>query len=232
MGDHARGLGVRQRDWQLASFYHVYADGEWEAAAQEYSSALAVSHFPGERFAGLVGNVANCRRVKQFLPLKSVIAQAEAGFEQVTLRALHEWAKSQAPDAVILYAHTKGAAFSAGDERARRWRHAMVHETVMTWEAAEHYLGHYDVVGAGWQEAPNCHFFGNFWWATAGYLATLPPVKNENRYQAETWLGSGNPRVKDLCPDFEQKYGLAWNFYYSTFGMGFDCDLPDCFLTR
>jgi hypothetical protein len=43
---------------------------------------------------------------------------------------------------------------------------------------------------------------GNFWWATAKFLLTLPPLPEptwNNRYHAEGWIGIGPklPRVRD-----------------------------------
>jgi hypothetical protein len=43
-------------------------------------------------------------------------------------------------------------------------------------------------------------FAGNFWWARAKYLATLPEPETENRRQAEGWVGLGGPKVYDLRP--------------------------------
>jgi hypothetical protein len=43
-------------------------------------------------------------------------------------------------------------------------------------------------------------FGGNFWWANANYLRTLPPLRYKDRFDAETWIGLGNPLVHDLLP--------------------------------
>lgn len=102
----------------------------------------------------------------------------------------------------------------------------MNHETVAKAdEACAALLGGSDLAGAGWEEPPNGFFFGNFWWATAGYVTSQPVVSRKNRYEAETWLGKGNPRVTDLCPGFTEKYQLGWDYAVGVFGMGFDC--PD-----
>ena len=48
-------------------------------------------------------------------------------------------------------------------------------------------------------------FGGTFWWAKASYLKTLPQFPAAtwaNRFEAENWIGRGNPRprVKDYLP--------------------------------
>lgn len=205
------------------SFYHVFADGDWEEAAGEFAWALERSGFNGERCAGLVGSAENRARARRVLAGWTIKTEAERGHEQVTLRALHDWAKAADPDAAVLYVHTKGGLYSARSSRAKHWRHAMMHETVMAWEQAAGHIPEFDAAGAGWQEPPNNFFFGNFWWARAGYLAELAPVSDETRYHAEWWLGSGGPRVKDLCPNFVRKYDLGWNYYTRMFNQGYDC---------
>jgi hypothetical protein len=43
-------------------------------------------------------------------------------------------------------------------------------------------------------------FAGNFWWARASYLRTLEPPLEESRWQAETWVSLGEPKVYDVLP--------------------------------
>lgn len=206
-----------------SSFYHLFADGDWEYAALEYALALEKSGFSGKRYVGIVGSPANRQRARSALPPGfTVAAEANEGHEQVTLWALHEWAKTANPDTAVLYAHTKGAKYSTG-LRSNRWRHAMIHETVMAGDKVSRLIPEFDAVGAGWQETPNNFFFGNFWWARAGYLSGLAPVSDKTRYHAEHWLGTGNPRVKDLCPDFGVRYNIDWNFYFRLFNSGRPC---------
>lgn len=208
----------------VASFYHLYANGPWEVPVQEYLRALEFSDLKGLHCVGLVGSDSNRKKVRDFLPRHmSVVAEADVGYEQVTLRALHVMVKDLAVGTPVLYAHTKGTGFSVGDPVAQVWRHAMIHETVMTYPD----LSEYDVAGAHWLDSPNLHFYGNFWWARSEYLAKLGPVGDKSRYDAELWLGTGNPRVLDLCPDFEDKWNLGWDYYTRSFRMGREClDCP------
>jgi hypothetical protein len=70
--------------------------------------------------------------------------------------------------------------------------------------------GHYDAVGCHWLTADEfAHvradtnypmFGGNFWMATCEYIRSLPPVPNNTRHEAESWIGLNNPRVIDLFP--------------------------------
>ncbi len=117
---------------KLAHFYHVYADGYWQDAATDHFEALEASGLMDELdeiFLGVVGQPENRRVVKQKLP-GVVVAEAIEGWEQVTLRKLHTYAKQNT--AKVFYAHTKGA--WSNSELARQWRLSMTQDTVTRWE--------------------------------------------------------------------------------------------------
>jgi hypothetical protein len=134
------------------------------------------------------------------------------GFEDVTLRKLHAWAKGAEPDSKVLYGHTKGAFHP--DPIQENWRRTMDSRLTGAWFPRLFELDAFDVVGLHWLDsgATNLQFGivvvdpffgGNFWWARADYLAVLPDLSvlaEETRFEAEGWVGKSNPRVKDLSP--------------------------------
>ena len=188
---------------KLAHFYHVYADGDWQSPVTEHLHALTVSGLLerlNDFFVGIVGTPENRQLVREALPAV-VIAEADEGWEQVTLQELHNYSHKQ--KAQVLYAHTKGA--YQVDELRRLWRVAMTHDTVTRWRECVEELEKVQVAGPFWmksstsEHSEHAHFFGgNFWWAQSDYLRTLEPVRTEHRYQAEGWVGLGKPSVKNL----------------------------------
>jgi hypothetical protein len=152
---------------------------------------------------GVVGSAVNRARVLALLeelviPV-TVVAVADEGWEQVTLKQLHKFAKQD--DGKIFYAHTKGAWSS--DRMANPWRVSMIHDTVTRWKECVRALNSVQAAGAFWLKSDHPmhfghgHFFaGNFWWARSDYVARLPRLKNEHRFQAEGWIGLGSPSVR------------------------------------
>ena len=196
---------------QAAHFYHVWSDGSWRQPVAEHMAALEDAKFDGFFALGVVGSNANRREaINEISHLRKpdFVVHAEEGFEQVTLDAVHRHAQEH--DDAILYAHTKGAA------NVRRfqdqWRWNMTHHVIRGWRNCREALesGHYDAVGCHWltaEEFPHIKadtgypmFGGNFWMATAEYVRSLPPVSNETRWHAESWIGLNHPRVLDLFP--------------------------------
>jgi hypothetical protein len=185
----------------LAHFYHVYADGAWEAPVDEHLHALTVSGLLDnldDVFVGIVGLPENRASVKERFPAV-VVAEADEGWEQVTLQKLHDYAHNH--EAKVFYAHTKGA-YQADDYRML-WRVAMTYDTVTRWRECVDALDFVGVAGPYWldsampEHSEHKHFFGgNFWWARTNYLRALPPVEVEHRWQAEGWIGLANPSVK------------------------------------
>ena len=175
-------------------------------------AALEDAKFDG--FFG-VGVVADSPEVREqvwteleVLRPPDMIDWFDSGFEQVTIQALHQYARTH--DGAILYAHTKGAANVSvfQDE----WRRSMTYNLVAKWKNARDALasGNFDAVGCHWltaEEYPHISvdtsfpmFGGNFWMATCEYIRSLPPVGTGSRHEAESWIGLNSPRALDLLP--------------------------------
>lgn len=140
------------------------------------------------------------------------ITWASAGeFEEVTLNRIRVWSDGHST-ARILYTHTKGAYTVHPMNEA--WRMTMASRLIGPWPSRVSELDDVDAVGLHWltpgdtnrdgsKVAEARYFGGNFWWARADYLLRLPELPKltaENRWEAEAWIGLGNPRIKDLSP--------------------------------
>ncbi len=94
-------------------------------------------------------------------------------------------------DVSILYLHTKGASYAHASPNVADWRRFMLYFLVERHVDALAALVACDVVGCDLLEKPRRHFSGNFWWAHARYLKSLPPVPAPDRHEAEWWVLSG-----------------------------------------
>lgn len=194
----------------VSHWYHVWAQGEWREPVAEHLDALAACGYDGPFHVGVVG--APERRAEALAELNAIrppdsIAEAETGWEQVTLHPLHEY--SQTHDGAILYAHTKGASDPSTINIA--WRRSMSWHLVRNLHACKGAIEQgYDVVGCHWltpeefpghvQHAPLPCLGGNFWLASCEYLKRLAPCAVSCRHDAEGWIGTGDPNVLDLFP--------------------------------
>jgi hypothetical protein len=203
-------------------WYHVwvgdrYHGSGWMLPAKEHFAKLAEARFDGEVRVGVVGGMSErasaIREIKSWCPEAQITVQAEEGYEQVTLEKMHAFAKITDPDHPILYMHTKGALNATPYNRA--WMRAVDEELVGNWAQCAEALATHDMVGMHWltpERFPDLisegkpMFGGTFFWATADYLAKLPPVGGTperppvNRYAAESWAGQAKPNVLDLRP--------------------------------
>jgi hypothetical protein len=203
---------------EMRHFYHIYAGGAWSEPVREHADALGEAGFPGAVTVGLVGPPEDRVRAREMTSLRlaeagvrvpDVWLEADAGYEQLTLSAVRDFAVAN-PGYVILYAHTKGARDNS--EWNACWRRSMTRRVVGGWRLCAGLLadGH-DTVGCHWltperdNDPPDYPvttpmYGGNFWWATASYLAKLPAPGTESRFSAEEWVGLGGPRAYDLLP--------------------------------
>jgi len=140
-----------------------------------------------------------------------------------TILMLEDWIPEHR-DWLVLYLHSKGSTHQAGDGFNTRWRKCMMKGVVNNWRTCVADLGAgFEAVGSHWMEPPATPagqfiFAGNFWWARAEFLATLPSIRTrsritisgidsiDSRYESEVWLGNGSrrPKIKDY-------HGPDWN---------------------
>ena len=137
------------------------------------------------------------------VPDKAVACSNENQQEETgTLKSLRDWAAAN-PESYILYFHTKGA--SRKTRFTEDWRKCMQYFCITNWrECYQALQSGYDLVGINWQEDTSMgyhpHFSGGFWWAKAAYINTLTDKELDStfRYDREFWIGTGEPKVKNL----------------------------------
>ena len=162
----------------------------------------------------VVSRWANARTEVQRRAPQAHVWQVASGHEMATHIRLQADLAAIPDEALIFYAHSKGVTYSESDARgpdelrkATDWRRTMAHLCIARWpEATRPLIGDdFDVSGAfyltpeRWKphcaamgiDFGDCPFFGgNFWWARAGFLKTLPKVDlSADRYFAERWIG-------------------------------------------
>ena len=127
--------------------------------------------------------------------------------ETETLQALRKWSAAN-PEAYVCYFHTKGS--SRKTKYTEDWRRLMQYFCITNWrECYQALQDGYDLAGINWQENTSMgyhpHFSGSFWWAKSSYINTLDKEALESsfRYDREFWIGTGEPKVKNL---WESKY--------------------------
>src|SRR5690242_7320370 len=105
---------------EIRLYFHLYADGTWAPPVHDYFVALRDSKLGEEATSlsiGIVGKKENRAAALRYINDKfpeikyTVVAEAEEGWEQLTLATLYEDAKTL-PPFWAFYAHTKGSAFN------------------------------------------------------------------------------------------------------------------------
>lgn len=191
----------------LIHFYHAYDTVLSPSIIKEHMSALEKNGLLYQLEKMYVGIVSPSGRNLK-IPHAELLEISHSGWEQVTMKYIKEKIKSGDK---VLYAHTKGASAlqDVGYRQfANAWRRSMTYHTVIDWRTCVADLDEVDAVGSHWltpeQNYGNlvdCNMFaGTFWWANADYLMTLHDFTYPHRFEAEHWIGSGNPRVRDKRP--------------------------------
>lgn len=176
---------------------------------------------------GLNGTMEHAIKLGPHTPTKAELQLNgdKARSEIPTLRRLQKWLPGH-EDWNVCYFHSKGIT-KTDYEPYIRWRRCMESRIIANWRRCVADLGlDYESVGAHWisrQRNPqydddklnagpdwnlNGHIWGgNFWWAKASFLSSLPalPENSGCRHEdflAEIWIGSGkrDATARDYAP--------------------------------
>lgn len=207
----------------IAIFYHVYMHGGEIPVNFDNALRIAAHQIDNMNCAGLLKEAGHLTCGVNGRPedVVAVAAMWEPEVEIVhnlvgvaelpTMKLMQDWCKTH-PDALVLYLHTKGAIHNSNPVY-ERWRHCMERVVIGRWrECVADLRKGFDSAGAHWLTPEAMPFIGktaywggNFWWATAKFINTLPRINvSANRYEAEVWIGRGprRPKVHDYAPHF------------------------------
>lgn len=126
--------------------------------------------------------------------------------EPDTLNFIKLRAEDLPADTPILYMHTKGVTYTHPQLRqnVESWVRYLDLYTIAKWEECVEALKTHDTASGLYVEKPR-HYSGNFWWANAGYIKTLPYLNKENikpLERGEFWICSGeNAKCYSLAPN-------------------------------
>ena len=119
-------------------------------------------------------------------------------YENITIKMLYAFCRYH-PDYKVLYMHTKGVSYTRDHvflPGIHSWNDFMMYSLVEKYESCISLLRMYDTVGCNYrpfEDGNGQHYSGNFWWATAKYISTLPISYMKNKYDPEFWLLQNDP---------------------------------------
>jgi hypothetical protein len=136
---------------------------------------------------------------KDFYPAKVIhYSQKTNDFENVTIKLLYTFCRFN-PDYKVLYMHTKGISYDKDHTflpGIHSWNRFMMYGLVDNYAKCLRLMHIYDTVGSNYrphEDGNNQHYSGNFWWASAKYISTLPISYMKNKYDPEFWLLQNKP---------------------------------------
>ena len=175
-----------------------------------------------EFHVGLNGGLESLIVASVLIPPKAkvVLHGLQCHNENRTILMLEKWLPGH-EDWYVLYFHAKNSSHLTDTGVGLPWRACMTRHCISNWRTCVAALDQgYDVASAHYMfppaTPPGQHIMaGNFWWAKASFLATLPSIMNrdrirlsgidasESRFEAEVWIGNGSrvPRIKDFHPN-------------------------------
>ncbi|MCL1950196.1 MAG: hypothetical protein FWF59_10735 [Turicibacter sp.] len=214
--------------------YHIAILGNWYEIVQEQLALLESSGLgsAADRITvSVVGEVSRdllvlLANTSFFGKVKFIYKPDLSAYEFPSIEAVRQIAREY-PEARILYFHTKGASHSSHVKSPegylytpkqihnyKQWRRFMEYFVIERYQDCLRSLRTFDTCGVDWlspkdsQAGRNAkfrpHFSGNFWWATGRYINRCT-LAYHSRYECEMFIGTGNPRVKNLYSSFDNR---------------------------
>ncbi len=196
---------------------HIYFDHASNIMAEQMHDLVTsgLADAADKILIGVNGGIGDFVAASCMAPPKAEVLQHPDIFrgELPTMYIMQQWCKTN-PEAYVFYHHTKGA-IHKNEPMYDLWRRRMQDCGVINWKRAVKDLDEgIESVGCHWLtpeqfgasvKAP--FWGGNFWWAKAKFLNTLPQLRQTATtraefYDAESWIGWGprRPIVKDYYP--------------------------------
>jgi len=174
-------------------FYHIYAwNGTWKTIVPDQLSKLMYSGLLKKSFKLYVYIVGpegyDCAKFVGGYPNVEIIVDVNnQTAERVTLLGMRQFIK---PDDYVLYLHSKGVTKTDFEIwlRINDWRNLMEYHLIYRHEECLEKLKEHDVIGVNRLLTPSPHFSGNFWWAKASYVLSLPETIGGNYLDPEQYV--------------------------------------------
>ncbi len=198
---------------KLKAYYHIYMINDWEAIVKEQLRLIVKSGLYEQLDSFKIGAIGeDIDRLKKIISKypKCEIARSSDkadNYEFFTLETLHTDCNE---DFYGLYFHTKSVSFPK-NKGGKYWRDYMNHFCINQCKECQKKLRKgFDTCGVKLltkedKPAHKVHYSGNFWWFKSSYVRRLvdPATLNQkDRYQAEFWIGTGDPNAATLSQEF------------------------------
>jgi hypothetical protein len=216
----------------IAIWYHCKISGEGipnpVAAFNIVARQMELLKESGLEFAadeihvGINGPTTDVNKLSSSLPDRAFVYchGPHSRSELPTFALLRPWLRSHST-ANVLYHHSKGVTNPNDPEKAFA-RTLMENAVIRNWNQCVNDLNRgFDAVGVNLVDPdtrpvlPGRFFVGNFWWAKARYLLTLPPIPDRvkqyttgQRCIAEFWVGRS--RTRPMMKDYERPELSNW----------------------
>ena len=162
-------------------YIHICCINDWEEVFQHIQGKIKDSGLYNELTEIRCGILAKDKSVihkKCFSEPKIKIMFVDSDnrqYERPTLRRMHE--DSQKEEFYAFYCHTKGITrqHPIVKRHVRDWVNFMLYFAMYKYKEVFEHLETYDCVGVNYQNLPENHYSGNFWWTQSSHLQKLNP---------------------------------------------------------
>jgi DNA-binding ferritin-like protein (Dps family) len=198
----------------IIGYFHICQTTHWERSFDFIMNEIKSSGLydaTTEIRCGIVNNNGNIIYNERFNDpkLKLVVYASSADYERPTILHMRHYSNTDPSNTVYWYAHTKGLRHYGTiiEKNVVDWIILLLYWNISHWRLAVNMLNYYESYGCN--AVGNTHYSGNFWWATATYINTLPSSIGSDYVAPEFWICS---REHKMCNIYTNELAGGGNY--------------------
>ena len=221
----------------IIGYIHICQEGDWQKPFDLIMNSIknyGLFNETVEIRCGIVSNSGIFKNDTRFddPKIKIIYTSTSNFYERKTLEHMRQYADIDSPNSKYWYAHTKVIShFGKGNFHKEKciidWINLLNFWNFEHWRIAVEKLNDYDTYGCSGCNIHHLHYSGNFWWARASHVKTLPLNIGQGYTDPEFWICINNNKMYNIFTSGFEGGGHYNNLYpQSLYKLpnGFSCD--------
>lgn len=187
----------------IIGYFHICQTKHWERSFDFIMNEIKKSGLyeaTTEIRCGIVNNDGKIIYNSRFNDpkLKIVVYASSSDYERPTLLHMRHYSNTDPSNTAYWYVHTKGLRHYGTiiEQNVVDWIILLLYWNISQWRLAVNMLNYYESYSCN--AVGNTHYSGNFWWATAPYIHTLPNTIGSDYVAPEFWICSHEHKMCNI----------------------------------
>jgi hypothetical protein len=210
-----KNKSIKHKKQNIVGYIHICQKGNWQKSYDILMDSIK-KHGLYDRVHELRVGIVNDKGILiedkrlEDPKINIIYIGNSKNYERPTLLHMKKYSFIDSPNTLYFYLHTKGIRHfgTKNEETVVTWIKDMLYWNIQLWKKAVDVLQKYDTYGCNVSKKTN-HYSGNFWWATAKHVQTLPNKIPEYYTAPEDWI-TLNTHFYEYNKDYDDNHIMGY----------------------